>query len=112
MKKPLLITIIVLVVILLLPAIGFFGWFFKEKKPLDIVILDKTVPTLDRNNHRSLTWILSHDRIVKADNNRKYLLRKDYYGFFPIKPLRSKQFRRENLRLAELIDLPLDWVMQ
>jgi len=105
MKKPLLITIIVLVVIFLLPAVGFFGWFFKEKKPMDIVILDKTVHSLDRLHHRSLTWVLANDRIVKADKKQKYLLRKDYYGFYPLKPLRSKQYRRNDFRLSDLIIL-------
>lgn len=105
MKKPLLITIIVLVVILILPAVGFFGWFFKEKKPLDIVILDKTVPSIDRLHHRSLTWVLANDRIVKKHNKQKYLLRKDYKGFFPLKPLRDKQFKQNDLKLTETIIL-------
>lgn len=105
MKKTLLITIIVLIVILILPAAGFVGWFFKEKKPMNVVILDKTVHSLEREKHRSLTWVLANSRIVKKDNNRKYLLRKDYYGFYPIKPLRSKQFKRNDFRLAELIKI-------
>lgn len=105
MKKPLLITIIVLIVILILPAAGFFGWFFKEKKPMDIVILDKTVHSLERVKHRALTWVLANGRFVKETNKQKYYLRKDYYGFYPIKPLRTKQFRRNDFRLAELIDL-------
>ncbi|MEA1887933.1 MAG: hypothetical protein U9N72_12055 [Bacteroidota bacterium] len=104
MKKTLIITIIILVIILILPAVGFFGWFFKEKKPVDIVILDKTVHTLDRVKHRGLIWVLTNDRFVK-ENNRKYSLRKDYYGFFPFKPMRSKQFRRNDFRLAELINI-------
>lgn len=105
MKKPLIITVIVLIIVLILPAAGFLGWFFKEKKAMNIVILDKTVHSLERNNHRALTWVLANERVVKKDNHRKYLLRKDYYGFYPIKPLRSKQFRRNDFRLAELIDL-------
>ncbi|HUS86546.1 MAG TPA: hypothetical protein VMW76_04825 [Bacteroidales bacterium] len=105
MKKPLLITIIVLLIIFILPVAGFLGWFFKEKKPMNIVILDKTVHSLERVKHKSLTWVLANSRFVKEDNNRKYILRKDYYGFFPIKPLRTKQYRRNDLRLAELIDL-------
>jgi len=104
MKKTLIISIIILVIILILPAIGFFGWFFKEKKPIDVVILDKTVHTLDRVKHRSLIWVLADSRFVK-ENKRKYLLRKDYYGFYPIKPLRSKQFRRNDYRLAEVINI-------
>ena len=94
-----------LLVLLILPAVGFFGWFFKEKKPMNIIILDKTVHSLDRLKHRSLTWVLANDRIVKKDNKRKYLLRKDYYGFYPIKPLRSKQFRRNDIRLVNVIDI-------
>ena len=105
MKKPLIITIIILIVILILPTAGFFGWYFKEKKPMNIVILDKTVHSLERSNHRSLTWVLANGRIVKEDNKRKYLLRKDYYGFYPLKPLRSKQFRKNDLRLTELINI-------
>ncbi|HCC70100.1 MAG TPA: hypothetical protein DEQ09_02975 [Bacteroidales bacterium] len=104
MKKTLIILIIVLVIILILPAIGFFGWFLNEKKPIDVVLLDKTVHNLDRVNHRSFTWVLANSRFVK-ENNRKYLLRKDYYGFYPIKPIRSKQFRINDYRLAEVIDI-------
>jgi hypothetical protein len=105
MKKPLIITVIVLIIVLILPAAGFFGWFFKEKKPMNIVILDKTVHNLDRSKHRSLTWVLANSRFVKKDNGRKYLLRQDYYGFFPIKPLRSKQFRKNDIKLSEIIDM-------
>ncbi|HDZ41939.1 MAG TPA: hypothetical protein ENH59_09730 [Bacteroidetes bacterium] len=104
MKKTLIIALIILLIILILPAIGFFGWFFQEKKTINIVILDKTVHSLDRVKHRSLNWVLANDRFVK-DNMRKYSPRKDYYGFYPIKPLRSKQFRRNDFRLAEVIDI-------
>lgn len=104
MKKTLIISVIILVVILILPGIGFFGWFFKEKKPIDVIILNKTVHSLDRVKHRALHWVLTNDRFVK-ENKRKYYLRKDYYGFYPVKPVRSKQFRRNDYRLTELIDL-------
>ncbi|MEE4214938.1 MAG: hypothetical protein V2I34_07705 [Bacteroidales bacterium] len=104
MKKSLIITLIILVIILILPAVGFFGWFFKEKKPLNIVILDKTVHSLDRVKHRALNWVLANERFVK-ENNRKYSLRKDYYGFFPMRPLRAKQFDRNDYRLAEVINI-------
>jgi hypothetical protein len=104
MKKPLLFTVVIIVILLVLPAIGFTGWLLKEKKQMNIVILDKTVHSLERNHHRALTWVLANGRFVK-DNNSKYLLRKDYYGFFPIKPLRSKQFRRNDFRLSDLPDI-------
>lgn len=54
MKKPLLIITIILVIILIVPVINLLGWAFQEKKPMNIVILDKTVPSFERRNHRSI----------------------------------------------------------
>jgi hypothetical protein len=105
MKKPLLIVIIILVVILFLPVISLISWTFQTKKPMDIVILDKTVPTLDREKHRSLDWVLTNERFVKKGNKFSYSYRKDYYGFFPKRPLREKLYDKKEYRLADLIVL-------
>jgi hypothetical protein len=105
MKKPLLILIIILAVILALPVINMIRWVFQEKKPLGIIVLDKTVPTIKRENHRSFMWILTNERFVKKGNKGSYSYRKDYYGFYPLKPLRDKFFMKKDYRLTELIDL-------
>lgn len=105
MKKPLLITLIILAVLLLIPAVSFIRWAFQEKKPIDIVILDKTVPTLERMGHRSFVYILTNGRYVKAEKGGSYSAAKDYYGFEPLRPVREKQFRKKDFRLTELIDL-------
>lgn len=105
MKKPLLITLIILVVILALPAVNFIRWAFQEKKPMNIVILDKTVPTLERTSHHSLVYVLTNSRFVKKDRGGSYVAKKDYYGFFPLRPVREKQFRKRDFRLTELIEL-------
>lgn len=105
MKKPLLIAIIVLVVLLLFPAVSFIRWAFQEKKPMNIVILDKTVPTLNRLGHRSFVYVLTNGRFVKANKKGSYSARKDYYGFVPLRPVREKQFKKRDFRLTELIDL-------
>jgi hypothetical protein len=104
MKKPLLIAIIVLVVILALPFFSFVRWAFQEKKPMDIIILDKTVPTLERINHKSLTWILTSNRFVKKSGG-SYSYRKDYFGFFPTRPLREKLWKTTPLRLPDIMDV-------
>ena len=106
MKKPLLITIIILVIILVLPFVSFVRWYFQEKKPIDIVILDKTVPTLERLKHKSLTWILTNERFVKKDKNNSYSFRKDYYGFSPTRPLKERGSTKKEYHLSEMIDLP------
>jgi hypothetical protein len=102
MKKPLLIVIIILVVILILPGIKFFGWTFREKKPMNVIIIDKTSSTVDREKHKSLTWILTNDRVVKKTNRSSYSFRKDYFGFVTKRPLREKKWDKADLRLANV----------
>lgn len=104
MKKPLLIVIIILAVILLLPAVSFIRWAFQEKKPMGIYILDKTVPTLDRDHHRSLTWILNNERFVKKSKG-SYSFRKDYYGFFPTRPLRERKWEQNGIKPGAIFDV-------
>jgi hypothetical protein len=106
MKKPLLITTIILVLILALPFINFLRWSFQNKKPIDIVILDKTVPTLERLNHKSLTWILNNGRFVKKEKKQSYSYKKDYYGFAPTRPLKDRGNTKKEYHLSEMIDLP------
>lgn len=106
MKKTLLIAFIILVLILVLPFINFVRWSFQEKKPIDLVILDKTVPTLDRLKHRSLTWILTNNRFVKKENRSSYSYKKDYYGFVPTRPLKDRGSERVEYHLSEMMDLP------
>ncbi len=58
MKKTLLIVVIILAVIIALPVINLIRWSVQSKKPMDIIIVDKTVPTLEREHHKSFNWIL------------------------------------------------------
>lgn len=101
MKKPLLIVVIILVLILAIPFISLIGWTFQAKKPMGVIILDKTVPTLERVNHRSLTWILTNERFVKM-NKSSYSYKKDYYGVFPSKPLKEKHWTENKLKLGDI----------
>ncbi|MBN2862011.1 MAG: hypothetical protein JXN62_02545, partial [Bacteroidales bacterium] len=68
MKKPLLIVIIILAVILALPVINLLRWTFQTKKPIGVIVVDKTVPTLARDKHKSFNWIMTHDRFVDKED--------------------------------------------
>jgi hypothetical protein len=105
MKKTLLIVFIILALIIALPVINLIRWNFQEKKPIDIILVDKTVPTLEREHHKSFSWILMNERFVKKENNRCYSYINDYYGFSPKRPLREKQWERNDYRLTDLINL-------
>jgi hypothetical protein len=105
MKKPLLIVVIILAVILALPVINLLRWTFQAKKPMGIIIVDKTVPTLDRVKHKSLNWVLKNDRVVKKEKKTAYSYRKDYYGFMPTRPVRNHLYEKNEYRLADLPDI-------
>jgi hypothetical protein len=105
MKKTLLIVGIILVVILALPVINLVRWTFQPKKPMDIILVDKTVVTLEREHHKSFSWIMNNERFVKKENNRSYSYKGDYYGFIPLRPLREMKSKKNEYRLADLINL-------
>jgi hypothetical protein len=105
MKKTLLIVIIILVVIIAIPIINLIQWTFMPKKPLDIIIVDKTVPNLDRTHHKSFNWILTNERFVKKNKKTSYSFRKDYFGFYPQRPLRDYKWDRKDYHLKDIIAL-------
>ncbi|MFM7216971.1 MAG: hypothetical protein ACKO1U_03010 [Bacteroidota bacterium] len=58
------------------------AWEFTPERNLDIVILDKTVLNANSFKHRSINWILDHDKYVKSDGSF-YDINTDYFGFLP-----------------------------
>ena len=104
MKKPLLVVIIILVVLLALPVVNLLRWTFQTKKPLDIVIVDKTVPTLEREKHKSLNWILTNERFVKKLKKTSYSFTRDYWGFKPLRPAKTKKWDKGDYRLEQVLD--------
>jgi hypothetical protein len=105
MKKTLLIVVIILAVIIALPVINLIRWSAQTKKPLDIIIVDKTVPTLEREHHKPFSWVMTNERFVKKESKTSYSYTKDYYGFFPQRPIRDKKWDRNDYRLTDLIGL-------
>jgi hypothetical protein len=105
MKKTLLIVVVILALIAALPVINLIRWTFQSKKPMDIIIVDKTVPTLERDHHKSFNWILTNERFVKKAKRTSYSYKKDYFGFHPLKPLREHEYDRNDYRITDLIIL-------
>lgn len=103
MKKTLLILVIIVAVILALPVFNLVQWFFQAKKPLDVILVDKTAPTLERENHRGISWILTHERIVDS-TGKGYNYKKDYFGWFSLRPLRDREYKINDYRLTDVIE--------
>lgn len=105
MKKTFLVIIIILAVVLALPVINLIRWSLQAKKPMNIILVDKTVPTLERENHRSFSWVLTNGRFVDKEKKSNYSYRKDYYGWFPLRPVRDHEYEIHDYRLAEVLEL-------
>ncbi|CAM3058002.1 hypothetical protein [Sporolactobacillus spathodeae] len=99
MKKWLLI-----IILFLIPIIPVVIWYFKPATPLNVVILDKTVPTVNYREHQSITWLLNYLKIVRTNNKEYSVL--NYMGYHPEKKSGSKIVPLENEKQkADLIYL-------
>lgn len=84
-------------------------WFFKAERTMNVFILDKTVPTMDRIEHKSFNWILNHNKYCKL-NGDLYDINKDYYGFFPL-DTKSQEFDFRSVRIHEIEDVANEYDM-
>jgi hypothetical protein len=71
-----------LVLIVISSPLMFIFWIFMPEKPLNILILDKTVIETKTQEHISLSWILTHDKYAHSKTGL-YDYQRDYFGFFP-----------------------------
>ncbi|MDX2445002.1 MAG: hypothetical protein QNK30_14500 [Bacteroidales bacterium] len=102
MSRSFKVFLFVLVLFLIIPAYSLFKWVIQPKVPLQIMILNKTVPSLERNKHRSFHWVLNHEKYVKQDE-KPYSFVNDYFGFVPLKPFRNRQYEIRRISLDEII---------
>lgn len=58
----------------------FWLWQLKPSTALDVLIVDKTVPTNTYREHQGLMWVLNQQKYVQS-NESKYVPMKDYVGF-------------------------------
>jgi len=88
----------------LLPFWMWVGWMLTPGKPLDIVILDKSVPNETREEHRSFNFILTNNKYTTGQK-KIYNFRKDYYGYFPLSDGKYKTRDFSNFSSAEISNL-------
>ena len=89
LKRAHILPLIVLGVVALLAAALFGGWYLRPSHPLDIAVLDKTVPAsaadaddpvLGYRKHYGLFWMLNQRKITNPLTGRAYDAAADYYG--------------------------------
>lgn len=80
-KGPRLFILCILFLLIVLTS-PFWLWQLKPAEELDILIVDKTVPSQSYQEHQGLTWILNNNKYLKTDGNA-YVMEEDYVGFHP-----------------------------
>ena len=98
-----------LAVIALVILVPWAGYALRPAHRIPLVVLDKTVPFRNWIEHRSLFWLLEHDRVVQADD-RPYAFDRDYLGAYPPPvagdpPERTRDLAIDDLRGARLVYL-------
>jgi hypothetical protein len=103
MNKKIIIIVSIFTLLLLSIFISWSLWYIQPKKSINIYILDKTVPTQERLEHKSFNWILNNKKITKPNNNF-YLSKEDYYGFFPLNAT-DKKFDFKSISINEIKEI-------
>ncbi|MUT65691.1 hypothetical protein [Paenibacillus sp. NEAU-GSW1] len=77
------INIIVIIVVIVLAALltPIVWWYAEDEKPLNVAILDKTVPNETYREHLGVNWFLNHYKYTIDE--QAYNLREHYYGTLP-----------------------------
>lgn len=77
------------IILYFLLAVSFLGllpyiiWQLSPSQPLQVWILDKTVPINDFREHKGLMWALNYFKINNELAGKAFHYDTDYYGFFP-----------------------------
>jgi len=69
-------------IFILVPLASMLIWYLLPTASMGVVVLDKTVPIQNFQEHQSLHWLLNHFKFTKSDGNI-FDESKDYFGFFP-----------------------------
>ena len=93
--------VIIFIILILIPLSSWIIWTFRPDKSLDVLVMNKTVLGLEKKEHRAIFWVLLNDRFVKNDG-KAYRMDRDYYGFHPVKPLKSRRYEVRRIRLEEV----------
>jgi len=102
--------LIILIILVLIPLISWLIWGIGSGKPLNIMVLNKTVLSFERKEHRALFWYLIHEKYVKPDG-KAYNMNRDYFGFHPLRPEKLRKYEVNRIKLTEIDNLASEYDM-
>jgi len=80
-RRALLIGLVVVLALGVLAVTPWVLWHAAPQRPLDIVVIDKTVAKPDYRKHAGLFWLLRHEKIVQRHTGQPLQDDRDYAGY-------------------------------
>lgn len=91
-------------ILVFIPLFSYLIWLLYPAKKMEILVIDKTVPTDSYQEHRSIFWALEYLKFQNKEGNF-YDEGKDYLGFFPDKtPSYGKSKDLRELSEKEIVE--------
>jgi hypothetical protein len=87
----------VILIILILPLLGFSGWLLKKGKPLEVFVVNKSMTNYQGSENKAFNYVLNTEKIM-AQGNRSYNLKSDHFGLI----WNNGDYRIKYPRLKEL----------
>lgn len=89
------------------PMLSLGIWYLTPTSKLGVLVINKTVPNKEYQEHQSIHWLLNHFRYIKQDGDF-YDTSKDYFGFYPGETIEESQIADlsglSSQRINDLLD--------
>ena len=102
--------VVILIILILVPVTSWIVWSFRASRPLNVLVMNKTVLDFKKKEHGAIFWVLLNEKFVKPDG-KAYRNQKDYYGFHPQKPLKTRKYEVRRIKLEDVEKLASDYDM-
>lgn len=77
--KTLKTVIIIVLVLLVVPLLGFAVWFLQKGENIEVFVVNKSMVKFNGSENKSMNYVLNREKIL-TPGNRKYDLTTDHYG--------------------------------
>lgn len=80
-RRALLIGLLVVLALAVLAIAPWAWWHATPSKPLDVLVVDKTVAKPNYRKHQGLFWVFQHEKVIQRQTNKPLVLERDYAGY-------------------------------
>jgi hypothetical protein len=80
-RRALVIGVLVVLALIVAALAPWVLWHARADRPLDVLVVDKTVAKPDYRKHQGLFWVLKHEKIVQKSTGGPLALDRDYVGY-------------------------------